>query len=67
MIKHLLPANDIFPHKTSKDCDCNPVLSTAIIRHEAVVFYNHPSWDLMDVCEKVGIKTNETWKLEFEI
>jgi len=67
MTKHLIPQNDILPHITSKDCDCNPVLSTALVRHETIFFYNHHSWDLMDMCEKVGIKTNETWKLEVEM
>ena len=62
-----MPQNDVLPHGVSKECHCNPILSQAVIRHEQVFFYRHNSFDLMDTCERVGIKTNETWKLEVEM
>jgi len=66
MVKHLIPKNDIWNHRVSKDCPCLPILSQAVIRHEMVVFYSHNSWDMSDICEKVGIKTNEIWEIEYE-
>jgi hypothetical protein len=62
-----MPTNDILPHFCCKQCHCNPVLSTAIVREEEILFYQHVSFDLADVCERVGIKTNEVWEIKFEI
>ena len=64
MTKHLIPRNDVLPHKLSQDCECSPYLASAVIRHEMVIFYYHRSFDCMDVCEKVGIKTSEVWDLQ---
>ena len=62
-MKHLIPIKDTIEHEHSSKCHCNPV--ECIYKEER--FMRHVSYNLMDVCEKVKIKTSAKWEWIFVI